>query len=272
VLTTLPLSAVFLVIFIYVEDQVASEPMIPVRLLLDRTVGSACLTNWFGTMATFGLLYYTPVYFQVQGYSPTASGVRLVPEAIGTSMGSLVSGIVMRWTGRYVMLSAFCMSLMLAATAAICTFTLTSPAWLAFVCLFVLGVGYGAMLTITLVALIAAVDHRHHSVATSASYAFRSTGGTIGITIASAVFQNVLQSSLWSRFDGRKEAATLIPKLRDSLDEIWKVPADWRQGVLDAYMDALRAIFITLCGISVLATLVSMGMKQHKLHSNLARR
>jgi MFS family permease len=272
VLTTLPLSAVFFGIFIYVEDQVASEPVIPVRLLLDRTVGAACLTNWFGTMVVFGLLYYTPVYFQVQGYSPTAAGVRLVPEAIGTSIGSLTSGIVMRLTGRYVLLSCFAMALMVAATTAICTFTLSSPAWLAFVCLFVLGTGYGAMLTVTLVALISAVDHRHHSVVTSASYAFRSTGSTIGITIASAVFQNVLKSSLWSRFGDRKEAAKLIPKVRDSLDEIWKVPVDWRQGVLDSYMDALRAIFITLCGISLIATLVSLVMKQHKLYNNLARR
>jgi len=128
------------------------------------------------------------------------------------------------------------------------------------------------MLTVTLIALISAVDHEHQAVITSASYAFRSTGGTIGITIASAVFQNVLKSGLWFRFGGREGADKLIPKIRDSLDEINKLPADWHDGVLDAYMDALRTVFISLFGLAVLSALTSVAMREHKLHSNLARR
>ncbi|KAI6792590.1 putative major facilitator superfamily transporter, partial [Hortaea werneckii] len=62
---SLPLSAVCLGLFIYIEDRVAPEPIIPVRLLLNRSVISACLTNWFVTMGVFAMLYYGPVYFQV---------------------------------------------------------------------------------------------------------------------------------------------------------------------------------------------------------------
>ena len=50
------------------------------------------------------------------------------------------------------------------------------------------------MLTIMLLAMIAVVDHKEHALVTSASYTFRSTGSTIGITVASAVFQNVLNT------------------------------------------------------------------------------
>lgn len=46
----IPLSFVFLLIFVYVEDKIASEPVIPVRLLLNRSVTAALLTNWFMTM------------------------------------------------------------------------------------------------------------------------------------------------------------------------------------------------------------------------------
>lgn len=272
VLTSLPLSAIFLAIFVYVEDQVASEPVIPVRLLLDRTVGAACLTNWFATMAVFGLLFYVPVYFQVQGYSATAAGVRLIPQAVGTASGSLGSGYVMRLTGKYIKLNYFTLLLMIASTAAISTFILQSPPWLAFVYLFFLGFGYGAMLTITLVALIAAVDHHFHSVVTSASYAFRSTGSTIGITIASAVFQNVLKWGLWSRLGDHEGASDLIARLRDSLDEVWNLPDDLQASARDAYMDALRAIFVTMLVLAVTSGLTSTAMRQHTLHSNLARR
>ncbi|PYI05480.1 MFS general substrate transporter [Aspergillus sclerotiicarbonarius CBS 121057] len=272
ILTSLPLAAVFFGLFIYIEANIASEPVIPVRLLLDRTVFSACLTNWFSTMAVFGLLFYLPLFFQVQGLSATAAGVRLIPQAIGTSLGSLGSGILMRSTGRYQVFSHVSMSLMVLSGILICTLSLTTPSWLPFIYFFLMGTAYGSMLTITLVALISAVDHKHHAVITSASYAFRSTGSTIGITVASAVFQNILKSGLWSRFGTREHAGELIGRIRDSLEEIRHLPADWIPGVLDAYMDSLRAVFLTLLGLSVLGAMVSMGMREHKLHSNLARR
>jgi MFS family permease len=53
VLATLPLSAVVLVAFVWIEARWAKDPIIPVKLLLIRTVGAACMTNWFTTMGTF---------------------------------------------------------------------------------------------------------------------------------------------------------------------------------------------------------------------------
>ncbi|KAF9890193.1 hypothetical protein FE257_006105 [Aspergillus nanangensis] len=272
VLTTLPLSAVFLGLFVYIEANVASEPVIPVRLLLDRTVSSACLTNWFSTMAVFGLLFYLPIFFQVEGLSATAAGARIIPFSIGTSVGSLGSGILMRSSGRYKILNYISVTLLVISNVLISTLTLTTPAWLPFIYFFLMGLAYGSMLTITLVALISAVDHEHHAVITSASYAFRSTGSTIGITIASAVFQNVLKSGLWTRFGDREHAREVIARIRDSLDEIWNLPSDWKPGVLDAYMDSLRAVFLSLLGLTVLCAVVSMGMREHVLHNNLSRR
>ncbi|KKZ66901.1 hypothetical protein EMCG_07397 [[Emmonsia] crescens] len=270
--TTLPLSGVFLVLFIYVEEKVATEPVIPVRLLLDRTVLSACLTNWFSTMAVFAVLFYAPFYFQVQGYSATMAGLRLAPQAVGTAIGSLGSGILMRVTGRYLYFNYVSNGLVVLASALMTTYTLTTPAWQPFLHVFIFGLGYGSMLTVTLVALIAAVEHKHQAVVTSASYAFRSTGSSIGITAASAVFQNLLRTGLWSRFGDREDAAKIIKKVRDSLDAINKVPADWRPGVLDAYMDALRGVFGAMLGLAVLGMFACLFMKEHKLHMNLARK
>ena len=271
VLTTLPLSAVSLAVFIYIESHMAAEPVIPVKLLLNRTVLAACLTNWFITMCVFSVLFYGPIYFQVQGLSPTQAGARLIPQSIGV-VGSLLSGLIMRWTGRYYLLSVATQLLFVAAAALISTFTLTTPAWEPPLAFFIAGMGYGAMLTITLLALIAAVDHKDHSVITSASYAFRSTGSAIGITIASAVFQNILKSELWARFGDREGAADVIRRVTDSLDEIQKLPESWKGGVIQVYMDALRGVFVTTVGIAVLGLAISLFMREHTLHSNLARK
>ena len=81
VLVTIPLSVASLFGFIYIESRVASEPIIPVHLLLNRTVAAACLCNWFCTMVVFMGTYYVPIYFQVKGLSTTAAGSRLIPQS-----------------------------------------------------------------------------------------------------------------------------------------------------------------------------------------------
>lgn len=272
VLVSLPLSVVWLGSFIYVESVYAEEPVIPVRLLMDRTVLSACLTNWFTSMAIYSLIFYGPIYFQIKGLSTTQAGVRLIPQSLGTAVGSVTTGLVMRWTGRYYYLSVTVLLVFVASLSIVSTFNLATPAWEPFIVFFLAGIGYSGMLTVTLLALISAVEHRHQAVITSASYAFRSTGSTIGITIASAVFQNILQLELWGRFGDRKDAAEVIGKLRDSLDEIKNLPLSWKAGVMDVYMDALRGVFLTTLGLAVVGLLVSLAMREHKLHSNLARK
>lgn len=272
VLVSLPLSAVFLLLFIYIEANVASEPVIPVRLLLDRTVLSACFTNWFSTMWQFAILFYGPIYFQVKGLSATAAGARLIPTSVGLAVGSLGSGLIMRSTGRYYILSVCSQITSLTALVIFATFQLNTPSWEAFVAFFLAGAGHCAMLTITLLALIAAVDHIHQAVITSASYAFRSTGSTIGITITSAVFQNILNMKLQSRFKDLPDSKDVIARLRDSLEEIQNLPPHLRGDAMDVYMAALKGVFVTTLGIGILSAAVSLAMREHTLHSNLARK
>lgn len=273
VYVSLPLAFVALVSFWYIEDKVAVEPMIPVRLLLDRTVGAACLTNWFATMATYTLIYYAPIYFQVLGASSFQAGERLIPSAVGSSLGSIGSGLIMKRTGRYWWLS-FYTQLVFIASAVLIAATMDGhiAAWPPFIYFFMNGVGYASMLTITLIALIGAVDHEEQAVITSASYAFRSTGSTIGITIASAVFQNVVKDQLWKRFGGWKHADRIIPLVRNNIEEIKNLPPEWKEGVIGVFMDALRGVWVTMLGLTVLGAVCSLFMREHKLHSTLDRK
>ncbi|KAL1649558.1 hypothetical protein SLS58_001615 [Diplodia intermedia] len=272
VLVSLPLFAAFLLAFIVVEDRVAMEPIIPVRLLLNRTVWTACLTNWFTTMAVFALLYYGPIYFQVLGLSATQAGVRLIPQSVGTAAGSVGVGLVTRATGRYWYPNAAIEATLVLAVGLVAgTFDAATPAWPPFVYFFLAGVGYGGVLTTTLLALISAVDHAHQAVVTSASYAFRSTGSTIGISVAGAVFQNVLKRELWARFAGREGAAEVIGRIRDSVGAVQGLSPEWKRDALEAYMRALTAVWWATFGIAALGALCSLAMGEHRLHSNLAR-
>ncbi|KAI4107371.1 MAG: hypothetical protein L6R37_001732 [Teloschistes peruensis] len=269
VLVSISLAALSLLVFIYVEAKYASEPVIPVHLLLDRTVVAACLTNWFGTMSFYSILFYGPIYFQVKGLSATAAGARLIPSSLGVGFGSIGGGLIMRWTGRYYYLSILSQSISVASFVMYATMQLNTPAWEPFIAFLLSGIGHSGMLTITLLALIAAVAHKHQAVITSASYAFRSTGSTIGVAIASAVFQNILHRRLRTYFPNSPD---LIHRLRDSLDEIQKLPPDLKGQVTDVYMEALHGVFLTSLGIVIMGALCSLFMREHTLHANLARK
>ena len=271
--TSLTLSAVFLAFFICIEDKVASEPALPIRLILDRTVAAACLTNWFTTMGHYAYLFYVPVYFQVQGFSASAAGARLIPNSVGSSVGSLGSGFLMKATGRYYALNLLVMLFLVGGMAAT-TGTLrgNAPEWAPFLVFFFNGLGYGGMLTITLLALISAVDHEHQAVITSASYAFRSTGSTIGIAIASAVFQNALKACLWGKLGTIENADKVIAGLRDDISAIQKLPGEWKKRALQAYIEAFTSVWISILGLCVIGAAISLAMRENKLYSTISRR
>ncbi|TGO43846.1 hypothetical protein BOTNAR_1169g00020 [Botryotinia narcissicola] len=272
VYVSLPLSLVSLLGFIYIELYIASEPVIPVRLLANRTVLAACLTNWFVTMVVFMIIFYVPLYYQVRGESTTASGMRLIPQSIGASVGSLGSGIIMNRTGKYKSISLITLAMLVIGTGLLATLDSNSPDWPIYIYLSLTGIGYGATLTTTLLAIISAVSHDHHSVITSASYAFRSTGSTIGITIASAVYQNILKSDLWEKFGDKPNAEEIIGRIRDSFDELNKLPEGWKEDITESFMDAFRRVFLTALGFTILMAGVGSLMKQNILHDRLDRR
>ncbi|KAI1391081.1 MFS general substrate transporter [Hypoxylon trugodes] len=282
-LTTLPLSLAAFIAFIIWESR-AKQPVIPVRLLLDRTVFAACMTNLLCCMVNIIALYYVPVYMQSRGSSATDSGSVIAVASIGICFSSVGSGLVMRKTGRYVVntysinstllrvtLGVFAVSLQLASSIILTTANENTPKWPLMIAFLLLSSGQGAMLTVTLLACLAAVDHSHQATVTSATYAFRSVGGTVGLTIASAIYQNVLKTELWERFGDLPGAADEIHRIRDDLDELKHLPGGWYDGVIASFMEAFRSVWFAMVGLSLLALISVSLMKQHKLHSTLAR-
>ncbi|KAK4041652.1 major facilitator superfamily domain-containing protein [Parachaetomium inaequale] len=270
VLTTIPLGVAMLAALIWWESR-AKQPIIPVRLLLDRTVLMACVTSFLCTMVVMMTMYYVPLYLQVLGHSATQAGLRILASSFGVSVSSIGCGLIMKKTGKYVGLGIAVLSVYTIAMSLTATLDDTAPNWVPFVAMALLGVGYGGMLTVTLLACIAAVDHSHQAVITSATYAFRSVGATLGITVASAVYQNILKTRLWDRFGDLPGAAEEIERIRDDLSELTKLPDGWYEGVIESFMEAFRGVWVVALALTV-AGLVSISlMKQHKLHSNLAR-
>ncbi|KAI9775353.1 MAG: hypothetical protein M1839_001269 [Geoglossum umbratile] len=271
VLASLPLSAVFLALFLYIEKNFASEPIIPLHLLRNQTVLAASLTYCFDHISAFGVLYYIPVYIQLLGHNTTQAGLRLVPNSAGQAIGALAAGLIMRKTGGYYRLNIVTHVFTVVGSGLLIHISLPTPSWYPFFILAIIGLGFGSMLVINLTAVISSVLREEQALATSASFVFRSTGSTLGVTFASAVFQNVLREALSSRLGHLADANNIIASIRGNFQEIARVDPAIKQDVLDSYMVALVAVFSTTFGMSGLAAITSVFMKEHKLHSNLAR-
>ncbi|PNP84645.1 hypothetical protein FNYG_02274 [Fusarium nygamai] len=270
-LTTIPLAFITFGLFLFWESK-ARQPIIPVKLLLDRTVLNACLCNLACTMAVMGALFYVPLYLQVLGSSATQSGIQILPSPIGISVGSLLSGFIMKRTGKYTKLGVVGLLFLIAGVVVLTIQNEHSPKWLMGVSFFLIGSGYGATLTTTLLACIAAVDHSQQAVITSATYLARSLGSTVGVTIGSAVYQNILKARLWDRFGAEPGAADEIRRIRDDLDEIKHLPEGWYDGVISSFVEAFRGVWLTLLAFAIIGLICISLMRQHTLHSTLERR
>ena len=93
---------VVLVAAIYVEAQVAHEPIIPLRLFKDRTTSLATAASVLIGVAMFGSTVYLSQYFQLaRGMSPTHAGLMSIAMVGGLLVSSITSGRIISETGRW---------------------------------------------------------------------------------------------------------------------------------------------------------------------------
>ena len=78
---------------LYVEANVAPEPIIPLRLFGDRTTALATAASVLIGVAMFGSTVYLSQYFQLaRGMSPTKAGLMSVCMVGGLLVSCIVSG------------------------------------------------------------------------------------------------------------------------------------------------------------------------------------
>src|SRR4029079_15251855 len=152
----------------------------------------------------FGSVTYLPLFLQVvNGASPTASGLQLLPVMGGLLITSIGSGQLITKTGRYkifpivgtavTVIGLYLLSLMDADTS-----VATASAYM-----FVLGVGLGLVMQVLVLAVQNAVPYSELGVATSGATLFRSIGGSLGASVLGAIFASQLTQNLAQAFPGQ---------------------------------------------------------------------
>ncbi|KAL9039642.1 MAG: hypothetical protein Q9214_004794, partial [Letrouitia sp. 1 TL-2023] len=134
-----------------VEWYMDDRALLQKRLLKMRYIWVGCVYVILIAGGFFMLLYYLPIYFQsVSGVSPSESGVRNIPLVVGTSIFTVVSGILISTYGHYVPIMAAASIFSTIGVGLIYTLDIGSPSrqWIGYQALAGIGLGLGFQIPI----------------------------------------------------------------------------------------------------------------------------
>ncbi|GAA5901937.1 hypothetical protein JCM5296_006307 [Sporobolomyces johnsonii] len=264
---------VVLLLFLFVETKIARDPICAPRILVAPTPLAVSFTNWFASLAQFAIIYTVPLYFTaVEQTATSKAGLFLIPNAVLASTVSLAAGLIMARTGKYKGMLIGCGILGVIGPLSMCFWqrgrTPQAGYWLTMI---PGGMGYGGIITITLVALITALRPEDMAAGTGVSYLFRATGSVLGISLSTSILQNSLARQL-PHFIKGKHAAEIISRIRTDVGYIRELPYEVRMDAIFAYQNAMRLVFIFVTASASLALVAIFGIGQHDLPGRLDRK
>jgi len=104
---------VLLAVFLFIESR-SSHPLLPLRILLNRTRGGAYLASFFVGIGLFAMFLFLTYFFQiVMGYTPLTSGLLFLPFSVGVVLSAgIASQLLPRYGPRYVTFAGFCLAVL----------------------------------------------------------------------------------------------------------------------------------------------------------------
>ncbi|KAI8364749.1 major facilitator superfamily-domain-containing protein [Radiomyces spectabilis] len=199
ILTMIAIGIVLLVLFICHEVYRAAEPMISFRMFQQRTVRTMFLGHFLFGLATYGMHFYMPTYFQViNGDSAAISGLEMLPDQLsGPICYGLVSVIIAR-TGTIRIFVWIGFGLLTIGAALITCFDIHTSLLQQLATLLLTGISTGLIVEPSVIITQHFVMEENVAVATSLCNFFRSLGGSFSIAIYSTVFLHTLNTGLMS--------------------------------------------------------------------------
>jgi EmrB/QacA subfamily drug resistance transporter len=169
-----------------------THPLVEVRLLAMRSVGSSSAVLFFSGFSLYGALLLMPLYYQdVRGATALAAGVMLVPQGIGTVLSRTVAGSnIDRFGSRAIALAGFAI-----VAAATVPFALAGPhtsEWLLALWMVIRGFGLGAVTMPVIVAGYIGLDKQqipHSSVLTRTA---QQIGGSFGTAVLAVILEGAI--------------------------------------------------------------------------------
>ncbi|WP_228001866.1 MDR family MFS transporter [Nocardia australiensis] len=176
-----------LVATVWVESR-AKAPIIPLRIITERTTGLAIIASIAVGIGMFGATTFLGQYFQTaRGYSPTVAGVLTIPMVAGTLVASVVSGQLITRFGKWKRFVVAGGALLVVGFGLLSTIDHATSIWLVGFYIAIVGLGMGMMMQNLVLAVQNTVSVHNIGAASSSIAFFRTMGGAIGVSVLGSV-------------------------------------------------------------------------------------
>ncbi|MFE7593859.1 MDR family MFS transporter [Kitasatospora sp. NPDC057512] len=257
------LAAASLIAFCYVEQR-AEEPMLPLSLFRNLNFTLVSIIGFIVGFVMFGSTVFLPLYQQtVQGASATNSGLLLMPMMFGMLIVSLVVGQAVTKTGKYriypiIGTIVMTVGLILLSTMGIGTSRFTSACWMV-----VLGAGMGFLMQITMLVAQNSVELKDMGVASSTATLFRTIGGSFGVALFGALFNNRVTDTMSEMLAGKPmPPGGMKDPQQSSLEELHKLPDYVQDAYNHAVSNGMHTVFLWGAGVAVIAIAAAVFLRE----------
>ncbi|MDD1686386.1 MFS transporter [Methanoregula sp.] len=166
----------------------ASDPLLDLRLLQQRNFFLTNMAIVLVIVANVGILYLFPFYLQlVQGYSPSVAGLIFTSLSVAVMAGGILGGMLYNRAGgrRINIVSGL---LVLAGYILLIGIRPDSPVWFVVLCLVLIGLGFGMLLTSASTMTMTAVPKKYQGMVSGFICLERFAPLTLGIALFTIAF------------------------------------------------------------------------------------
>ena len=172
---------------VYVESK-AKDPVIPLKIIAERTTALAIIASVMVGLALFGAITFLGQYFQTaRHYSPTEAGLLTIPMVVGMLTGTMFSGLMITRFGKWKPFIIGGSILLTIGLALLGTIDHATPIAAISVYMFVMGLGTGSLMQNLVLAVQNTVSVQDIGAASANVAFFRTFGGAIGVSVLGSV-------------------------------------------------------------------------------------
>ncbi|WP_405177804.1 DHA2 family efflux MFS transporter permease subunit [Nocardia sp. NBC_01377] len=180
--------AALLAVFVWIETRVA-HPLLPLRIVLDRTRGGSYMTVFVMGIGMFAIFLFLTYYMQLSlGYSPITTGLAFLPMVAAIVLSSTtVPPLLLQRVGPKVIVTA---GFVIAAVGMGWLTQIglnTSYATHVLPALILMGLGLGGAMSTAFQGATAGVQHEDAGVASAMINTSQQVGGSIGTALLSTI-------------------------------------------------------------------------------------
>lgn len=198
-------------------------------------------------IALFATILYIPLYQQIaRGYSPTKSGLLIIPLVAGMMVASITSGRIITKYGRYKLFPIIGTVLLGTGIWLFSHVGLTTSQTSLSIWMVIIGLGLGSFLQVPTLAVQNAINPKQMGTATSATSFFRSIGSALGGAIFGSILIARLNIYLKQLLPHSvSNSRSLNAKALESGNNFLKtLPPSIRHDILAAYVHSFHDMFL----------------------------